>query len=129
MQKKVKLLRQINFRQYKESLNQNEKYLLNTKLKKMDSDKYNISLMLNRVREIKYYNYLNEQKKEINKTSLENTKNHIDFLSDKEPSDIICLGSRTGAMAKTLNKLEKRFPEKFNKTTIYASISDSDRVS
>ena len=79
----IKLLRQINFRQYKESLNQNEKYLLNTKLKKMDSDKYNISLMLNRVREIKYYNYLNEQKKEINKTSLENTKNHIDFLSDK----------------------------------------------
>ena len=79
----IKLLRQINFKKDTKKMNQKEEYLLNLKLNKMDSEKYNISLMLNRLREFKYYNYLNEQKKEINKTSLENSKNNIDFLTDK----------------------------------------------
>ena len=61
----------------------NEEYLLNLKLKKLESEKYNISHTLNKVREFKYSNYLNEQKKEINKTSMENSKNNLEFLTDK----------------------------------------------
>ena len=65
-------------------LNKNNKeYLLNLKLKKLESEKYNISHTLNKVREFKYSNYLNEQKKEINKTSMENSKNNLEFLTDK----------------------------------------------
>ena len=79
----IKLLKQINFKQEKEMMNKDEKYLLNLKLHKMDSEKYNISLMLNKLRVFKYYNYLNEQKKEINITSMENSKNNIEFISDK----------------------------------------------
>ena len=41
------------------------------------------SLMLNKVREFKYFNYLNEQKKEINIITMENSKNNIEFLKDK----------------------------------------------
>ena len=79
----IKLLKQINFRQEKEKMNKNEQYLLNLKLHKMDSEKYNVSLMLSKLRAFQYYNYLNEQKKEINKTSLENSKNNIEFINDK----------------------------------------------
>ena len=79
----IKLLKQINFKQEKEMMNKDEKYLLNLKLHKMDSEKYNISLMLNKLRVFKYYNYLNEQKKEINITSMENSKNNIEFINDK----------------------------------------------
>ena len=39
--------------------------------------------MLNKVREFKYFNYLNEQKKEINIITMENSKNDIEFLKDK----------------------------------------------
>lgn len=51
----------------------------------------------------------------------------IDFLSKQKPGDILCLGSRNGGMAYVLNKLEERYPEKFNKQTVYASIRDEDR--
>ena len=50
----------------------------------------------------------------------------IEFLSARRPSDILCLGSRTGDMAEVLNELEDEYPEKFNKSTIYASIQDDD---
>lgn len=50
----------------------------------------------------------------------------IKFLSDKEPKDILCLGSRTGDLSITLNTLESYFPDKFNKKTVYASIRDND---
>ncbi len=50
----------------------------------------------------------------------------IVFLSKQRPCDILCLGSRTGKMAEVLNELEDLFPEKFNKSTIYASIQDDD---
>ena len=79
----IKLLRHIKFERDKKGEDKNEEYLLNLKLNKMDSEKYNISLMLNRLRESKYYNFLNEQRREVNKTSLENCKNNIDFLTDK----------------------------------------------
>lgn len=50
----------------------------------------------------------------------------VRFLAKQDPSDILCLGSRTGDMAKTLNSLEKLYPEKFNKRTVFASIADND---
>lgn len=50
----------------------------------------------------------------------------VDFLSKQDPCDILCLGSRTGSMAKTLNILEEYYPDKFNKKNVYASIYDED---
>ena len=50
----------------------------------------------------------------------------IDFLAEQEPGDLLCLGNRTGALAKALNTLERRCPTRFNKNTVYASIWDAD---
>ena len=50
----------------------------------------------------------------------------MDFLAQQEPGDILCLGARTGAMAGTLNALEEAYPHTFNKTMVYATISDHD---
>lgn len=49
-----------------------------------------------------------------------------DFLSCQSPKDILCLGARVGVMPTVLNKLERDFPNTFNKHTVYASISDTD---
>lgn len=49
----------------------------------------------------------------------------FNFLADQNPEDILCLGARTGDMAKTLNKLEEHYPDKFNKTNVFASIKDN----
>ena len=48
----------------------------------------------------------------------------VKFLKDKEPKDILCLGARKGSLSKTLNVLESKYPDRFNKKTVYASISD-----
>lgn len=48
------------------------------------------------------------------------------FLAKQKTSDILCLGSRRGKMSKVLNNLEDDYPDKFNKKTVYASISDDD---
>ena len=50
----------------------------------------------------------------------------VDFLREQEPEDILCLGARTGTLADTLNILEKEYPDRFNKNTVYASITDED---
>lgn len=50
----------------------------------------------------------------------------VDYLAKKEPGDVLCLGKRTGAMARVLNLLEQRYPEKYNKQTVYASIREGD---
>lgn len=55
-----------------------------------------------------------------------NLKQVEDFLSKQNPSDVLCLGSRNGDLSDTLNILESKHPEKYNKNTVYASISDSD---
>lgn len=55
-------------------------------------------------------------------------KDILTFLADQAPRDILCLGARTGAMADTLNTLEETYPQKFNKKTVYATISDNDSV-
>lgn len=48
------------------------------------------------------------------------------FISEQDPRDILCLGARSGLMTDVLNELEETYPAKFNKTTVYASISDDD---
>ena len=52
----------------------------------------------------------------------------IPFLAEQNPEDILCLGSRTGAMSETLNILEDKYSYKFNKKTVYATISDNDSM-
>lgn len=49
------------------------------------------------------------------------------YLSEFNPSDILCLGSRNGTMATVLNELEETYPHKFNKNTVYATIDDENR--
>ena len=53
----------------------------------------------------------------------------VPFLSKQSPKDILCLGSRHGDMSDVLNQLERDYPKKFNKTTVYASISDQNKSS
>lgn len=50
------------------------------------------------------------------------------FLAEQQPADILCLGARTGAMSDVLNILEERYPHKFNKETVYATIADNDSM-
>jgi len=51
----------------------------------------------------------------------------VQFLSEQTPKDILCLGMRGwGVLSDVLNRLESDYPEKFNKRTVYASISDRD---
>lgn len=50
----------------------------------------------------------------------------ISHLSRKNPGDILCLGAKTGPMVDVLNVLEDKYPDKFNKQTVYASIRDGD---
>ena len=50
----------------------------------------------------------------------------IDFLSSQKPENILCFGKREGEMTSVLNELESKYPEKFNKKTVYASIREKD---
>lgn len=50
------------------------------------------------------------------------------FLAKQDPCDILCLGARTGDLSKMLNRLEQEYPDRFNKSTVFASISDKDGV-
>ena len=52
--------------------------------------------------------------------------NVVNFLSEHNPENILCLGKRNGDMSKVLNILEENYPEKFNKKTVYSSISEID---
>ncbi len=58
-----------------------------------------------------------------------NLPNVIRLLKGANPSDVLCVGARTGALAQVLNILETQCPEKYNKNTTYASISDDDSSS
>ena len=51
----------------------------------------------------------------------------VDFLAKQNPKDVLCLGTRTGHMSQALNILESQYPKKYNKNTVYASITDEDR--
>lgn len=50
----------------------------------------------------------------------------VEFLAEQQPKDVLCLGERKGLLSGTLNLLENRYPERFNKKTVYASIRDED---
>lgn len=52
----------------------------------------------------------------------------IEFLAAQNAKDILCLGSRNGDLSNTLNRLETEYPEKFNKSNVFASISDNDSL-
>lgn len=49
----------------------------------------------------------------------------VEYLANQDPSQVMCLGSRTGVMSNTLNTLEQHYPEKYNKNTVYASIKNT----
>ena len=51
-----------------------------------------------------------------------------EFLSKQDPRDILCLGSRNGSLSDTLNELESKYPDRYNKNTVYASISEGDNT-
>ncbi len=51
----------------------------------------------------------------------------VDFLSVQDPANVLCLGTRAGNMSRVLNTLERLYPKKYNKNTVYASITDEDR--
>ena len=76
----IKLLKKIKFIHDRDK---DEEYLLKLKLEKMYWERFNISVILNKLRDFKYFSYINEQKKEVNKNSLENSKNNVDFIKDK----------------------------------------------
>ncbi len=50
----------------------------------------------------------------------------VEFLGKQNPSDVLCLGARYGDLSETLNLLEYKYPDKYNKNTVYASIRDDD---
>lgn len=50
----------------------------------------------------------------------------VEYLAIQKPEDILCLGSREHKLAVLLNQLETNYPEKFNKSTVYASISERE---
>ena len=50
----------------------------------------------------------------------------VAFLASQKTRDVLCLGARDGTMADALNELESRYPEKYNKKTVYATISNSE---
>lgn len=52
----------------------------------------------------------------------------VSFLAEQRPADILCLGARTGTMSEVLNTLEEACPQKFNKKTVYATISEHDSM-
>ena len=49
-----------------------------------------------------------------------------EYMSQKAPGDLLCLGRRNGPMASALNVLEHKHSGVFNKNTVYASIRDGD---
>lgn len=55
-------------------------------------------------------------------------KDTMRFLATQRTQDILCLGSRSGDLSNVLNLLEEEYPSKFNKYTVYASISDNDSI-
>ena len=57
-----------------------------------------------------------------------NMEQVVGFLSTQKPQDILCLGSRSGDLSKTLNMLENEYPAVYNKQTVFASISENDSL-
>lgn len=70
--------------------------------------------------------------KTVQGTNTEQTVSYLSFdeavrkVGQYDPSQLILLGQRNGAMAHMLNIMEEVYPVNFNKDTVYASIRDSD---
>ena len=62
------------------------------------------------------------------KVEVMNREDVVSFLACQPTEDILCLGARTGALSEILNYLEKMYPQKFNKKTVYASIDAQDSL-
>ena len=52
----------------------------------------------------------------------------LHYLSEQKPGDVLCLGERGTMLAMFLNELERLYPERYNKNTVYASIRNEDRT-
>lgn len=50
----------------------------------------------------------------------------VELMGQREPGEILALGARNGPLSKALNAIERQWPAKFNKHTVFASIRDSD---
>lgn len=50
----------------------------------------------------------------------------IALIAETAPGDLLCLGKQTGAMVHALNEAEKLAPERYNKSTVFASIRGGD---
>jgi len=50
----------------------------------------------------------------------------VSFLAECNPKDILCLGANKGLRLTIQNELEEIFPQKYNKLTVYSSISEED---
>ncbi len=54
------------------------------------------------------------------------SRSAVDYIGSQNPGDILCLGKRTGSMSTVLNQVERKYPDRYNKSTVYASIRDGD---
>lgn len=55
------------------------------------------------------------------------TPRHVfDYVSQCEPGHVLCLGANQGRRVWLLNELESKFPEKFNKRTVWSKISEAE---
>lgn len=52
----------------------------------------------------------------------------LDFLKDKSPREIMCIGSKKG-ITELFNLLHDRYPKTFNKRTVYGKIDDNNSFS
>lgn len=50
----------------------------------------------------------------------------FDYVSQCEPGHVLCLGANQGRRVWLLNELESKFPEKFNKRTVWSKISEAE---
>lgn len=48
------------------------------------------------------------------------------FVAEKSPGDLLVLGARGGKMNELQNRLESKYPNKFNKKTLWSKIRESD---
>ena len=127
---RINLLNKIKNKYNQDIDKRDEEYLLNYKLRNFQSDKekYNISLTLNKLREYKDCNYLNEQRKEISKTRMEKSKNNFEFLRDKINSlnhmkqiYINQISNKLGEYSKFISKYKEK--EKINSDLLLNKIN------
>lgn len=75
---------------------------------------------------ISWHKEINGVNKKMKVNNLYTMEEVVDEISRHKPEEILCLGTRTGQMSDVLNELELKYPHKFNKNTVFASIRDKD---